>query len=326
MKVLGMGNALVDILAMINSDKILERLGLPKGSMQLLNEERFITICDELEKLETKVVTGGSAANTIVGLSCLGVPTGFIGRIGQDYYGKYFENEMKNLNIEPYLTQGREKSGVASTFISRDGERTFGTYLGAASMLKSRDIKEEFFRDSEYFYIEGYLVQDYDLIRYALNMAKKAGAKVILDMASYNIVEENREFLLEIMPEYVDIVFANEEEARMFYATDPETTASLLSELVNIAVVKAGKKGSWVQQKDQKIFIPALNVQCVDTTGAGDLYASGFIYGLVNGKTLEKCGEIGTKLASEVIQTLGAKIDNNQWVKLKKQIKDIAGD
>ena len=323
MKVLGMGNALIDVLALIDSDKTLEKLGLPKGGMQLINKERFVAISQELEKLDTTVVSGGSAANTIVGLSYLDVPTAFIGSVGEDYYGNYFERELKDRNIKPYLIKGTELSGVASTFISKDGERTFGTYLGAASLIKSDDLKANFFADCEYFYVEGYLVQDYDLIINAMVMAKNAGAKVILDMASYNIVEENRDFLLDIMPQYVDIAFANEEEARMLYNADPEMAVSYLAEIVDIAVVKTGKTGSWIQSRNDKIFVPALDVHCVDSTGAGDLYASGFIYGLINSLSLKKCGMIGTCLAGEVIKSLGAKIEIDKWGALKKQIKEI---
>lgn len=323
MKVLGMGNALIDVLAVIKEDKILDNLSLPKGSMQLIDDARFITISNELKKLDTTTVTGGSAANTIVGLSYLNVATGFIGRIGKDSYGKYFEEELIKQHIQPKLVKGDEMSGVASTFISNDGQRTFGTYLGAASLLDSEDLQKAYFEGYSYFYIEGYLVQNYGLIRNAIVMAKEAGAKVILDLASYNIVDESRDFLLEIMPKYVDIVFANEEEAFTLYKTDPEKAVSLLAGLVNIAIVKTGSKGSWIQQGDTKVFVPALKVNCIDTTGAGDVYASGFIYGLINRLPLAKCGEIGTLLAAEIIGHIGAKIDGAKWPGLIARIQEI---
>ncbi|MBB4036738.1 sugar/nucleoside kinase (ribokinase family) [Dysgonomonas hofstadii] len=323
-KVLGMGNALVDVLAIIENDGLLETLDLPKGSMQLIDDAKFKMISEEIGKLKTDIVSGGSASNTIVGLAKLGVETGFLGRIGKDFFGKYYKDDLIKNNINTHLIEADEASGVASTFISKDGERTFGTYLGAAALLKADDLKKEDFEGYDYFYIEGYLVQNYDLIRTAIQLAKAAGAKVILDMASYNIVEESRDFLLEIIPRYVDIVFANQQEAETLLDLDVEETIGILAQRTDIAIVKVGAKGSWIQRGEEKVLVPALKVSCVDSTGAGDSYASGFIYGLINNYPLSVCGEIGTLLAGEVIQEVGAKINDNKWESLIKQIKQMA--
>ena len=319
-KVLGMGNALVDVLATIEDDNMLELLDLPKGSMQLIDTSKFEKISREINKFKTEIISGGSAANTILGLARLGVKTGFIGRIGKDSFAEYFKNDMSKYKVNSHLTEVDEASGVASTFISADGERTFGTYLGAAALLKAEDLRKEDFEGYDYFYIEGYLVQNYDLIRTAIIMAKEAGAKIILDMASYNIVEESRDFLIEIIPEYVDIVFANEQEAEAFLHLPAEEAVSELAKLTDIAIVKTGSQGSWLQQGDNKIFIPAQKVNCVDSTGAGDLYASGFLYGLINNLSLQKSGETGTMLAAEVIQEVGAKIPDTGWGKILKEL------
>lgn len=322
-KVQGMGNALVDVLAVIENDNLLEQLGLPKGSMQLIDENQFHKISAEINKLDTSIVSGGSASNTIMGLARLGVETGFIGRIGKDSFGRYYKDDLKKYSVESHLTEVDETSGVASTFISKDGERTFGTYLGAAALLKADELKKKDFEGYHYFYIEGYLVQSHELIRRAIMMAKDAGSKVILDMASYNVVEENRDFLLEIIPQYVDIVFANEEEAKAMFDMNAEDAVSRFAQDVEIAIVKAGAKGSWIQRGDDKIFVPALKVNCVDSTGAGDLYASGFIYGLINNYPLQVCGQIGTLLAGNVIQAIGAKIEDDKWEGLKDKIEKI---
>ncbi|NDV78881.1 adenosine kinase [Dysgonomonas sp. 511] len=320
-KVLGMGNALVDVLASIDNDNILITLGLPKGSMQLIDEAKLEIISKEMDKLNPEIVSGGSAANTIVGLAQLGVDTGFIGKIGKDQFGNHFKRDMHKYNITSYLTEVDEPSGVASTFfIAKDGERTFGTYLGAAALLDAGSLNPEDFKGYEYFYIEGYLVQNYELIKRAIILAKEAGSEVILDMASYNIVEASRDFLLDIIPQYVDIVFANEDEAKALYNMEAEEAVSQLAEIVDIAIVKTGAKGSWIQQGNNKIFIPARKVNCADSTGAGDLYASGFIFGLINNFPLETCGEMGTLLASEVIQSVGAKIPDSKWDRLRDEI------
>lgn len=323
-KILGMGNALVDVLAIMENDGLLEALDLPKGSMQLIDDAKFKIISEEISKLKTDIVSGGSASNTIVGLAKLGVQTGFLGRIGKDFFGKFYKDDLIKNNINNHLIEADEASGVASTFISKDGERTFGTYLGAAARLKAEDLKKEDFEGYDYFYIEGYLVQNYDLIRSAIILAKEAGAKVILDMASFNIVEDSRDFLLEIIPQYVDIIFANQQEAETLLNLDVEDTISILAQRTEIAVIKVGAKGSWVQKGDERVFIPACKVSCIDSTGAGDLYASGFIYGLINDYSLKACGEIGTLLAAEVIQEVGAKIDDEKWDALTNRIKEMA--
>lgn len=322
-KVLGMGNALVDVLAIIDNDNILQRLDLPKGSMQLIDETQFKVISGEINKLNPSIVSGGSASNTIAGLARLGVGTGFIGRIGKDFFGQHYKADIEKYGVNSHLTEVDETSGVASTFISKDGERTFGTYLGAAALLKGEELNKEDFAGYDYFYIEGYLVQSYDLIRRAIVLAKEAGAKVILDLASYNVVEASRDFLLEIIPQYVDIVFANEEEAKSLLDMDPEDAVSELAKQIDIAIVKTGAKGSWIQQGNEKIFVPALKVNCVDTTGAGDLYAAGFLYGLINNCPLKACAEIGTMLAGCVIQNIGPKIKDEKWDGLIREIEKM---
>lgn len=323
MKVLGMGNALVDVLAIIEDDKMLSSMELPKGSMQLIDESKFETLTKEISKLKSSVVSGGSAANTIVGLAKLNIATGFVGRIGKDKFGQYYKDDLKKHGVAPLLSEVDETSGVASTFISKDGERTFGTYLGAAALLNVEDLKPEDFAGYDYFYIEGYLVQNYDLIRKAIELAKDGGAKIILDLASYNVVEANRDFLLNIIPRYVDIVFSNEEEAKALLGSGAKDAVSVLAKDVEIAIVKTGEQGSWIQRGNEKVQVPAYKVNCIDTTGAGDLYAAGFIYGLINNLLLDKCGQIGSLLASEVIQVIGAKIEENKWEKLVSEITEI---
>lgn len=323
MKVLGMGNALVDVLAIIESDKTLEILELPKGSMQLIDEKKFEEISEEINKLHKSIVAGGSASNTIVGLASLNIETGFIGRIGKDYFGDYYKNDLEKYKVRLHLSEVDEISGIATTFISKDGQRTFGTYLGAAALLGADELDSKDFEDYKYFYIEGYLVQSHDLIERAIVLAKEAGAKVILDLASYNVVEANRDFLLHIIPQYVDIVFANEEEADSMFGLSAEDAVSVLAKDVEIAIVKAGSKGSWIQRGTDKVFVEANKVNCIDTTGAGDLYAAGFIYGLIHNCSLSVSGQIGTLLAGHVIQVIGPKIEDDKWAVIAEQVKKM---
>lgn len=321
MKVLGMGNALVDVLALIENDSLLTQLELPKGSMQLIDAAKKEALHKAMEDKEKFLASGGSASNTITGIAKLGVNTGFIGRVGKDFFGNYYKEDLEKYNVKSLLRICNEDSGVATTFVSKDGQRTFGTYLGAAAGLTAEDLKTEDFAGYNYFYIEGYLVQNLDLIRKAVALAHENGAKVVLDMASYNVVEASKDFLLEIIPQYVDILFANEEEAKALCNTEPEKALDVIADMVEIAIVKIGEKGSWIKRGEEKVFVPALKVDCMDTTGAGDLYASGFLYGLINSKSLKESGEIGTLLAGNVIQVIGPKMNDDKWNELISSIK-----
>lgn len=319
MKVLGMGNALVDVLAKISDDSILKNLELPKGSMQLINEEKREQLNAALIDTEKHIASGGSASNTITAIGKLGVQAGFLGKIGKDSFGQHFKSDINKYNVESHLIEvDNAASGIATTFISEDGERTFGTYLGAAATLSAEELHGGIFEGYKYLYIEGYLVQNLDLIRTAITLAKEQGLQVVLDLASYNVVEDTRDFLEEIIPQYVDIIFANEEEAKALVGLEGEDAVDALAKDVNIAIVKTGAKGSWIKKGPKKVFIPALVVNCVDTTGAGDLYAAGFLYGLIKGYTLQKSGEIGTILAGNVIQVIGPKMTDDHWAEITK--------
>jgi sugar/nucleoside kinase (ribokinase family) len=176
------------------------------------------------------------------------------------------------------------------------------------------------FKGYSYFHIEGYLVQNHDLIRLAVELAKEHGLVVSLDMASYNVVEANKEFLLSIISEYVDIVFANEDEARSLTGMEPEEALDELSKLVEIAVVKTGSSGSLVKSGSDTYKIGIIEVTPIDTTGAGDLYASGFLYGLSMGLPLQECGELGARLAGNVIEFMGSKMSAERWENIRRQV------
>ncbi len=312
-KVLGIGNALVDILIRLNDDELLRRFSLPKGSMQLVD----MAFARELEStavdLDLQQASGGSAANTIHGLAKLGVDTGFIGKVGNDALGDFFRSDMESSGIKPVLFYGQSDTGRAVTLISPDSERTFAVYLGAALEQVSRELNSKLFEGYQYLHIEGYLVQNHELIETALELAKKSGLKISLDLASYNVVEENLEFLRSMVLRYVDIIFANEDEAKAFTGRGAEEALAELSGITEIAVVKTGGKGSLVKRNREFHKIGIIEANCIDTTGAGDLYAAGFLYGLIKGFPLEKCGETGALVSGKVIENTGAKINDNGW-------------
>lgn len=199
-KVLGIGNALVDVLVQVESELILNELQLPKGSMQLINTERYLKIQKRLESLNKQLTTGGSACNTILAIANLGGQPGLIGKVGHDEMATFFADNCVRHDIKANLLHAEQlPTGVASTFITPDGQRTFGTHLGAAATLTADDIKAEWFEGYDYFYIEGYLVQNHALIRRAVDLAHRAGLQVCIDLASFNIVEEDREFFKELL-------------------------------------------------------------------------------------------------------------------------------
>ena len=323
-KVLGIGNALVDMLIRLENDEILNEFLLPKGSMQLIDEYLRLKIFDRIKSVPSQQASGGCAANTIHGLANLGIKTGFIGKVGTSELGKFFQDDLINANIKPHLSYSVTKTGTAIAFISKDSERTFATYLGAAIELNANELDEVLFDQYDYFHIEGYLLQNHDLIQRAVKIAKEKNMKVSLDMASYNVVEDNLEFLKSLVHLYVDIVFANEDEAKAFTGqSDPEKALEIIARDTDIAIVKLGKKGSLVQQEDKIFRIDPIKVNSIDTTGAGDLYAGGFLYGLLNNLSLDRCGAIGSLLAGTVIENIGAKITDQQWEKIKSKIKQI---
>ena len=322
-KVLGMGNALVDVLVSIHDDQLLDQFGLPKGSMQLVDKEKSQSIINALSHMNFEIASGGSAANTINGLANLGISCGYIGKIHDDKYGKIFTQDMTSKGIEADLMFGGQDTGIATTLISEDSQRTFATYLGAAVELSPEDLKEEYFKGYDFFHIEGYLVQNHELIRKAVKLAKQCGLKVCIDLASYNVVEANLDFLNELIEEFVDIVFANEEESKSFTGAEPEEALQKISAMCEIAVVKIGAKGSLVKRGKEEVFVESIKANPIDTTGAGDLYASGFLHGLSHDLSLEKCARLGSLLGGNVIEVIGPKMDEDRWAKIKSAVSEI---
>lgn len=321
--ILGIGNALVDIMTIIDDDNLLEKFSLPKGSMQLVDKAKSELIRQATSSSKKHLTTGGSAANTIHGLAMLGADTGFIGSVGKDDTAEVFENDLVAAGVTPYLLKRDSVTGTALALVSRDSERTFATHLGAALELYDENLLPENFRNYNMLYLEGYLITNKDLVTRACRMAKDNNMEIALDMASYNVVEAKIEDFREIVSNYVDIVFANEEEARSFTGLLPSEALEEISKWCSIAVVKTGSEGSLIKRGHEVIKVEAFPVSCLDTTGAGDLYASGFLYGYAGHANLEKCGIMGSLLAGHVIGTIGAKIEENKWPSLRKQVNKL---
>ncbi len=317
-KILGLGNALLDIITTLDDDALLNQFNLPKGSMQLVDRDFSEQILNGTGNLRKTFASGGSAANTIHGLASLGIETGFVGKICHDDFGSFFLDDLRSKKIRPFLFFSSIETGRAISLVSPDKERTFATYLGAAMELSADDLTPGLFNGYGIIHIEGYLVQNHALLRKALTLAKEKGLKVSLDLASYNVVEDNIGFLRTMVDQYVDILFANEDEAMAFTGLLPRDALAKMAEGAEIAVVKLGKEGSWIHGGGAMHFVTPHPVDVRDTTGAGDLYAAGFLYGLVKDYPLERCGQIASYLSARVIETEGAKIPEGKWKEIKK--------
>jgi sugar/nucleoside kinase (ribokinase family) len=322
-KILGIGNALVDVMTPIDDDKILKEFSLPKGSMTLVDSEKSQHIKNETSRLKKSFASGGSAANTIHGLAMLEAQTGFIGSVGKDDTGDFFENDMKKAGVKTMLLRRNSATGTAVALISTDSERTFATHLGAAVELKAKDLKKEYFNSFQILYMEGYLIIDKPLVEKACRLAKENKMKIAMDLASYNVVNANLKEFYDIVTSYVDVLFANEEEARAYTGLGPGEALIRIADQVEVAVIKTGKNGSIIKRGDELVKIGALPVICKDTTGAGDLYASGFLYGYANNLPLEKCGLTGAVLAGNVIGMVGARIPDRRWPGIRKKVTKI---
>lgn len=319
--IVGVGSALVDILAHEEED-FLKKTGAVKGGMTYVSKE-YIEKTLSLSSKPPSLVPGGSACNTIVGVGKLGGIARFIGKCGNGEMGQFFENDLKRQNVEPTLLRSNSPTGRVLSIITPDAQRSMFTYLGAAAETMPQDITQIFFTNAAVVHIEGYLIHNPDLILKVLETARQSGARISLDLASFNVVQESHELVRHIVESFVDILIANEDEARAYTGHKDEVHAiRALSENAEIAVLKVGERGSFIACDNQIVPIqPKTGAAVIDTTGAGDLWAAGFLYGLVNGYALERCGELGSACGYEVCQVVGANIPETGWERIRKLLK-----
>jgi sugar/nucleoside kinase (ribokinase family) len=254
----------------------------------------------------------------------LGIQTGFIGSIGEDETGDFFESDFRKAGVKTSLKRRKTRTGTAVALVTPDSERTFATHLGAAVELEAPDLNLCDFRGYDIFYLEGYLINNKSLVKEACRIAKSLKMKIALDLSSYNVVLDKIIDFKEIVRSYVNILFANGEEARAFTGLEPSAALSRLSELCEIAVVKIGAEGSWIKHGEEIIKIGTIPVISKDTTGAGDLYASGFLYGMANNESLENCGLYGAILSGKVIEVIGARLTPEKWDEIRKMMSEIS--
>lgn len=325
-KILGVGSPLVDDLIHVDDTFLKEYVSGAKGGMEMVAYETISALENAYGKRPYRA-PGGSAGNSIFALAKMGVSCAMLGKLGRDANGEFYKSEFKNMGGDDsfFIATDAAPTGCCLSIVTPDAERTMRSALGASLLLEKEEIEKTDFSSFDLVYIEGYMLFSpvFDTL---LRKAKEAGCRIGFDLASFEVVGIFKEKLLsEVLPDYVDLLFANEEEASALLGKlSPEEMADRLSEICETVVVKSGVRGSIAVKGGEKAFIPAFVVEHpVDTTAAGDLYAAGFIRGLAAGAPLSKCGAVGARISSEVVKVFGSVLGKEAWDKVFEEIKGL---
>lgn len=322
LKILGVGSPILDILVNVD-DAFIGGIEGRKGGMELVSSDKLEAILANAKTAHTRA-PGGSAGNTIFGLARLGVKTAFLGKVGSDEDGEFYTKRLSDFggDTKSFRHNTGVHTGRCLSLVTPDSERTMRTDLGAAATLSADEISENDFADISHVHIEGYLLYAEPVCLKVLETAKKCNCTVSLDLASFEVVKHKMSILPDVLKKYVDIVFANEDEAREFCGTDSsEKAIEILSGYCDTVAVKLGKKGCILKSGTKTASAQAELVNAVDTTGAGDLWQAGFLYAFLNGKDLDTCGRYGAILGAEVVQVMGAEIPPARWDIIRSRLK-----
>jgi len=309
MKVLGIGNAIVDVICKVN-DSFIEKNNLKKSTMKLFfDENEFKNLIKNL-KIE-KTVSGGSVANSIVGLSQLGNQVGFIGKVSDDDFGSKYEEGLKKEKVEYFYSKKKEElpTGTCLILVTPDSERTMCTFLGTAGKISEKDVSSDAIKKSEIIFLEGYLWDEGEPKK-AFDKAINNANKVAMSLSDLFCVDRHKPHFLNLVKDKLDITFANEQEiSSLINAKNFNEVIDFSKQLNKLVVVTRGEKGA-VAIKGEEIFESDIkkNLKIIDLTGAGDLFAAGFLHGYVNKLSTKECLETGTEMSSKVIQQIGARL------------------
>lgn len=317
-RVAGIGSALIDLLAKV-SDDFLSEVSEIKGGMTLVDSDYITSVADKLGE-KPEIVPGGAACNTMIGIGKLGGDSVFVGQCGSGKMGRFFEEGLIKSGVKPKLFRSDTPTGRVLSLITPDAQRSMFTYLGASEEISPDSIESSFFIDAAVVMVEGYLVFNQELMTATLKAVKESGASIALDLASFTVVESSYDFIMKNVVNNVDILIANEDEAKAFSGLSGEEEAlDFMASFSDIAVLKLGERGSLIKSRGSVIRVkPVTGKKAVDTTGAGDLWAAGFLYGLTHGYDLEKAGYIGSACGYEVCQVTGASIPEDGWNRIKQ--------
>ena len=309
MKILGIGNAIVDVICKVN-DSFIEQNNLTKSTMKLFfDENEFKNLIKNL-KIE-KTVSGGSVANSIVGLSQLGNQVGFIGKVSDDDFGSKYEEGLKKEKVGYFYSKKNEElpTGTCLILVTPDSERTMCTFLGTAGKISEKDVSSDAIKKSEIIFLEGYLWDEGEPKK-AFDKAINNANKVAMSLSDLFCVDRHKPHFLNLVKDKLDITFANEQEiSSLINAKNFNEVIDFSKQLNKLVVVTRGEKGA-VAIKGEEIFESDIkkNLKIIDLTGAGDLFAAGFLHGHVNKLSTKECLETGTELSSKVIQQIGARL------------------
>ncbi len=309
MKILGIGNAIVDVICKVE-DKYLSNNGLTKSTMKLVDEMEFKKLLTTLKIEDT--VSGGSVANSIVGLSQLGNDVGFIGKVSDDDLGQKYEDGLKKENVDYFYSKKKEtlRTGTCLILITPDSERTMCTYLGTAGKIDEKDVDIDAVKNSEITFLEGYLWDEGEP-KSAFDKAIENSNKVAMSLSDLFCVERHKPHFLELVKNKLDITFANEQEIiSLIDAKNFEEVISFAKQLEKITIITRGAKGSIAINKNDVIECESKKkLKIIDLTGAGDLFAAGFLHGHLNNSTIRESLEKGTEMSSKIIQKIGARLN-----------------
>ncbi len=309
MKILGIGNAIVDVICKVD-DSFISENGLTKGTMKLIFEE------DEFKKLLTnlkieKTVSGGSVANSVVGISQLGNKVGFIGKVSDDTFGSKYEEGLKKENVEYFYSKKKEElpTGTCLILVTPDSERTMCTFLGTAGKINENDVNSDAIKQSDMIFLEGYLWDEGEPKK-AFDKAINSANKVAMSLSDQFCVDRHKPHFLHLLKNNLDITFANEQEIMsLIEAKNFEEVINFSKQLNKLVVITRGEKGAIAIQGEEAIECGVRkNLKIVDLTGAGDLFAAGFLHGYINGLSIKESLEKGTEMSSKIIQQIGARL------------------
>lgn len=316
--VLGIGSPIIDYIFYV-SDKFLEQVPGKKGGMEPISFDRMEEIIKSIDS-KAFVIAGGSCSNTMRGMSHLGFSCALLGVIGSDIAANQYMTFIRKMGITPLFQVSKLPTSQVICLVTPDGERTCRSYLGASQDIHLDRITPELFKDVQLVHIEGYSLLQGILPEKVMQLAKAAGAKISFDLASFELVEQFKERITSLLSRFVDLVFANEMEIQTLTGVSGKEGCQYLKDISEIAIVKQSEKGSWVGHSTSLIHQPAFEVQVVDTTGAGDLFASGFLAAYLKGRSLEDCASFGNLIGAAAVQVSGTEIPQEQWDLFKKQL------
>jgi sugar/nucleoside kinase (ribokinase family) len=318
--VIGIGSPLVDLVLRVEESFLVDHVRGAKGGMEFIDPESISRLI-QLSGQNPIRSPGGSAANITVGLANLGIPSAFIGQIGIDDFGSFYSGALIEQHCQPRLVDHTIlPTGRVLALVTPDGERTMRTCLGAAAALDAQQLAPATFLGAKLVVVEGYSLFNHELARAIVRNARAAGCAVALDLAAFEVVQANREIIEELFAIGVDLVFANQDEARAWNPASPESAIDELAVKAKVAAVKLGKDGAHIARGSERIRVASEPVVPIDTIGAGDCWAAGFLAAWLRGLPLDVCGRLSCRCGAAVVQVQGAQLPRDHWLHLKGRL------